>query len=185
MYNRKIQSKNMEKVLEHSKKVWQQAGTEQLSRKRKKHSDGFDGASQASGQQFQTNRLLHATMPNMVKPLDNVPKKALLLVAENAIVKAKKWAKVGRYHDKELSNVNAKIPDVWDAESNRISQQHKEDLNKQHDYHLAAGLRAPYQATKDVYTNQILGLTVKGVKPEKLGQWAHKQMASWSKTGSP
>ena len=64
---------------------WMNMGQQEIQ----KHKDHFERASFAAGKQFRTNRLLHAVMPKEIKPAENTPKKALLLVAQNA------WKKSG------------------------------------------------------------------------------------------
>ncbi|MCJ1325198.1 hypothetical protein MMC10_001860 [Thelotrema lepadinum] len=145
-------------------------GLNKIQLAKQNHVDSFKKASSAAGAQFRTNRLLHAALPKEIKPAENIPKKALLLVAQNAGEKAGKHFKASRPDPKRLHEFNTKLQnlDRSGASSKQINKVHRERLQKQKTQYLRQCAKSYRDSCKDLFTHRTIGMTIKGVKQQEL-----------------
>ena len=139
--------------------------------------EAFNRASTAAAQCFETNRRIHQTMKG-IRPAENIVKKALQLVANNAAQKFSNHMRASLLHDAQSSAAFEAWPNVGKGADGRIrlsvpQRVRKKDSNR----HQRQSIMAQRESMRVWYVNRRLHATVKGVNTpqfESDGEDFHK-----------
>ena len=125
----------------------------------------FDRASIAAGKSFETNRRICQTMKG-IRPAENIPKKALQLVANNAAQKFSKHLRASRLHEAQLSATFEAWRKSGKKKVNGRVRLFVPDMIRIGDTtrHQRQSMIAQRESFRNWYVNRRIHATVRGVK---------------------